>query len=96
MFDYTSRYYSLANATYTAPGGREVAYKLRRFLPPGASLPLLAEVTVMQGERLDLVAYRTLGDPLQFWRIADANDAVSPFDLEQPSGQILRVPVPQP
>ena len=49
-----------------------------------------------QGERLDLVAYRTLGDPLQFWRIADANDAVNPFDLDEPSGQILRVPVPQP
>lgn len=95
MFDYTSRYYNLANATYTAPGGREVAYKIRRFLP-AAALPLLAEVTVMQGERLDLVTYRTLGDPLQFWRIADANDAINPFELEEPPGRTLRVPVPQP
>lgn len=96
MFDHTSRYYQIADATYTTADGREVAYKRRRFLPPGASLPLLAEVTVAQGERLDLVAFRTLGDPLQFWRIADANDAVNPFDLEEPSGQTLRVPVPQP
>jgi hypothetical protein len=96
VFDYTSRYYQIGEATYTAADGREVAYKRRRFLPPGASLPLLAEATVAQGERLDLVAFRTLGDPLQFWRIADANDAVNPFDLEEPSGQTLRVPVPQP
>jgi hypothetical protein len=96
VFDHTSRYYQIADATYTTADGREVAYKRRRFLPPGASLPLLAEVTVAQGERLDLVAFRTLGDPLQFWRIADANDAVNPFDLEEPSGQTLRVPVPQP
>ena len=96
MFDHTSRYYQIADATYTAADGREVAYKRRRFLPPGASLPLLAEVTVAQGERLDLVTFRTLGDPLQFWRIADANDAVNPFELEGPSGQTLRVPVPQP
>ena len=96
MFDHTSRYYQIEEATYTAPGGREVAYKRRRFLPPGASLQLLAEVTVAQGERLYLVTFRTLGDPLQFWRVADANDAVNPFDLEEPSGQTLRVPVPQP
>ena len=96
MFDHTSRYYQIEGATYVAPDGREVAYKRRRFLPAGGSLPLLAEVTVAQGERLDLVAFRTLGDPLQFWRIADANDAVNPFDLEEPAGQTLRVPVPQP
>lgn len=96
MFDHTSRYYAIEEATYAAPDGREVAYKRRRFLPPGESLPLLAEATVAQGERLDLVTFRTLGDPLQFWRVADANDAVNPFDLEEPAGRTLRVPVPQP
>lgn len=96
MFDFTSRYYTIENATFTTPDGRTVAYKRRRFLPSGNTLPLLAEVTVMQDERLDLVAFRALGDPLQFWRIADANDAMDPFDLVEPSGQRLRVPVPQP
>lgn len=96
MFDHTSRYYQIADAIYTAADGREVAYKQRRFLPPGASHQLLAEVAVAQNERLDLVTFRTLGDPVQFWRIADANNAVNPFDLEQPTGQTLRVPVPQP
>lgn len=96
MFDFTSRYARIENAQHTMPDGRVVAYKRRRFLPAGESLPLLAEVRVAQGERLDLVAHRTLGDPLQFWRICDANDAINPFDLVEPEGQTLRVPAPQP
>jgi hypothetical protein len=96
MFDFTSRYARIENVQHTMPDGRLVTYKRRRFLPPGESLPLLAEVRVQQGERLDLVAHRTLGDPLQFWRICDANDAINPFDLVEPEGQTLRVPVPQP
>lgn len=96
MFDYTSRYYATPRATHTTARGRELAYVTRRFLPRGASLPLLAELTVRQGERLDLVAHRSLGDPLQFWRIADANDAVDPFDLVAPEGRALRIPVPKP
>jgi hypothetical protein len=96
MFDFSSRYYAIENTTFTTAEGRTIVFKRRRFLPQGGALPLLAEVTVMQDERLDLVAVRTLGDPLQFWRIADANDAMDPFDLVEPSGQRLRVPVPQP
>jgi hypothetical protein len=96
MFDYTSRYARIENAQLTTADGRLVTYKRRRFLPPGESLPLLAEVEVRQGERLDLVAHRTLGDPLQFWRICDANDAINPFELVDPERERLRVPVPQP
>jgi hypothetical protein len=95
MFDYTSRYAKLETATFTTSGGETVAYVRRRFLPPGETLPLLAEVVLMPGERLDLFAFRTLGDPLAFWRIADANDAANPFDLEL-AATPLRVPVPQP
>lgn len=96
MFDFTSRYYKIEDAQFTDANGRAVAYKKRRFLPQGETLPLLVEVTVLQGERLDLVTNRTLGDPLQFWRIADANNAMNPFDLVEPPGETLIVPVPQP
>ncbi|HRW45944.1 MAG: hypothetical protein KIT77_12170 [Caldilinea sp.] len=96
MFDYTSRYYTLPTATVETSTGREIVYVARRFLPHGDEMPLLVEVVVAQHERLDLVTHRTLGDPLQFWRIADANDAMNPFDLVEPDGQRLRVPVPQP
>jgi nucleoid-associated protein YgaU len=46
-------------------------------------------------DRLDLIAARTLGDPLLFWRIADANLALDPFDLVEP-GRALTVPLLRP
>jgi hypothetical protein len=95
MFEPTSRYYALETATYAAPDGRVVAYKRRRFLPQGEGMPLLVEVTVTGGDRLDLIAARTLGDPEQFWRVCDANDAMNPLDLTAELGRTLRVPVPQ-
>jgi hypothetical protein len=95
MFDPTSRYAALETATLTGPDGRLVAYKRRRLLPRGADLPLLVEVTVGQGDRLDVLTARTLGDPEQFWRVADANDAMNPAQLTAEEGRVLRVPVPQ-
>lgn len=96
MFTFTSRYDPLETVTLAAPDGRVISYKRRRFLPRGASLPLLVEVIVTEGERLDLVTARTLGDPEQFWRVADANDALNPSDLTAEVGRRLRVPIPQP
>jgi len=95
MFAPTSRYDSLKTATYKTPDGREVTYVLRRFLPAGDDLPLLVEVTLTEGDRLDLIAARTIGDAEQFWRVCDANDALNPADLTTEPGRILRVPVPQ-
>lgn len=96
MFDPTSRYFPLETAILTTPDGRSIAYKRRRFLPRSEDLPLLAEAAVAQGERLDLFTARALGDPLQFWRICDANDAMDPLELVTEPGRRLRVPVPQP
>lgn len=95
MFESTSRYYTLENATLTAPDGRVIAYKRRRFLPDGKNMPLLVEVTVTEGDRLDTITARTLGDPEQFWRICDGNNTMNPFELTAEPGSIVRVPVPQ-
>jgi len=95
MFDTTSRYYTLETATHTRSDGREITYVRRRFLRQGENLPLLVEVTVSDGDRLDLITARTLGDPEQFWRVADANNAMNPFDLTAEPGETLRVAVPQ-
>lgn len=95
MFEPTSRYANLKTATYTAPDGREITYVRRRFLPQGESQPLLVEVTMTDGDRLDLITARTLGDPEQFWRVADANNAMNPVDLTDEPGQTLRVSMPQ-
>jgi hypothetical protein len=95
MFEHTSRYYNIETSTFTTLEGRTIAYKRRRFLPQGNDLPILVEVAVTQGDRLELITARTLGDPEQFWRIADANNAMDPFDLTATPGYRLRVPVPQ-
>ncbi len=95
MFEPTSRYASRETATYTTPEGREVTYVRRRFLPQGDHLPLLVEATVTDGDRLDLITARTLGDPEQFWRVCDANNAMNPSELTAEPGAILRVPIPQ-
>ena len=97
MFDQTSRHASLGTATYVfpAPDGRPVTYVLRRFVPDGRLIPILGQRTVQQGDRLDLITAQTLGDPLQFWRVADANIAMRPDDLVAEPGVMLRIPVPQ-
>jgi len=94
MFDSDSRYADIEDAVLVTPDGREVSYKRRRFLPQGAKLPLLVEVTAREGEHLDLVTARTLGEATQWWRVADANNAMHPEDLETP-GRTLRVPLPR-
>jgi hypothetical protein len=96
VFDFTSRYEAIETAVYVAPDGREIPYKRRRFLPQGEELPLLVEVTVIQGDRPDLVSARTLGVPEAFWRVADANNAMDPFELTREPDRRLRVPQPQP
>lgn len=95
MFDHMSRYYDIQVATLTLPDGRTVSYVRRRFLPPGNDLLLLGEVAVEQGERIDLLAHRTLGDSLAYWRICDANNAMDPMALTERAGRRLRVPLPQ-
>jgi len=96
MFSPTSRYARIATATLTDSSGRQVAYVRRRFLPRSQDLPLLVEVTITQGDRLDQIAARTLGDPEQFWRACDASNAMNPVDLSEPIGRKIRVPIPQP
>ena len=95
MFSTNSRYHSLHKAMHTTADGRTVAYVRRRFLPPAETMPTLAEVTVTDGDRLDLITARTLGDPEQFWHVCDANNAMNPVSLTAEAGRKLRVALPQ-
>jgi hypothetical protein len=95
MFDPTSRYYTIETATHVAEDGREVAYKRRRFLPRADELTVVAEITLTQGDRLDLIAARLLGDAEQFWRVCDANAALNPFELAAEPGRVVLVAAPQ-
>jgi hypothetical protein len=94
VFESKSRYYALEQAKFTSTDGKVIVYVRRRFIPSAEGMPVLAEVAVIQGDRLDLIAGRTIGDPEQFWRICDANNAMNPFDLAA-VGRTLKVPIPQ-
>ena len=97
MFPVTSRYYGIDIATLDLPDGRTVSYLRRRFLPDGTKAIVLAKHTVAQGDRLDNVTARYLGDPEQFWLVCDANNAMRPDDLvaESQIGHVLNIPLPQ-
>lgn len=95
MFDPSSRYYSIPVGTWVREDGTEIRYVRRRFLPRGETLATLAEVPFTDGDRLDLIAARTLGDAEHFWRICDAENALHPSRLEDEPGRVLRIPIPQ-
>jgi len=94
-FPPTSRYYGIETATLTAPDGRTTIYLRRRFLPDPSRFATLLEHQVTEGERLDNIAAKYMDDPEAFWRIADANSAMRPQDLTEPSGRRLRITLPE-
>jgi hypothetical protein len=98
MFDPTSRYYGIETARLTVTDedgqSRLIAYKRRRFIPPADGQTTLLEHTVSQGERLDQLTARYLGDPTQFWRVCDANNVLQPIELEA-SGRVVKIALPQ-
>ena len=90
-----SRYYGVGTSSYTAPDGTSHAYLQRRFLPDPASMQVLQQVQVTDpSQRLDNLAAAALGDPLQYWRICDANWILQPASLIQ-AGQTVRIALPQ-
>lgn len=89
-----SRYHDIEVATLELPDGGRIAYVRRRFVPPPSSFALLREHVVRAGERLDTITALQLGDPEQFWRIADANDAIAPEQLTDEPGRRLRITLP--
>jgi len=92
VFEPDSRYADLPTATHTTVDGRQIVYVTRRFLPRAAALVPIGRVLVTEDDRLDRIAARTLGDPLQYWRICDANEAMNPDELVRRSGSALLVP----
>lgn len=89
-----SRYAHSAQLTRYDAAGRLVRYLAPRILPLRSVAPggTSTQVKATEVHRLDLVAYRTLHDAEQAWRIADANAAMDPFDLCQWAGTIVQLP----
>ncbi|PWT87674.1 MAG: hypothetical protein C5B56_10020 [Proteobacteria bacterium] len=95
MFPITSRYYNIPTGKYEAPDGRTIVYLTRRIVPPPERFNTLLLHTVVDGQRLDQIASQFLGDPEQFWRIADANNAMQPEDLTGTPGSTIRITLPE-
>jgi hypothetical protein len=99
MFDATSRYFGLATGELTvvdADGNaRVLGYVRRRLVPATPPAPAPLRHPVVQGERLDHLATRYFGDPMQFWRICDANDALRPEALIEEPGRLVDIPLPR-
>ncbi len=99
MFDTGSRYYKIDDVTLSVKdtGGREriIVYKRRRFVPSSEGTTTLVEHTVIQGERLDNITARYLGDPLLFWQVCDATLILNPDELTSESGRLIKIAMPR-
>jgi hypothetical protein len=96
LFDPTSRYFSLKDLKYMLPGkgnsnNRVVTYKERRFIPSATQIDIVQEVIVGAGQRLDNIAFHTIGDPEQYWRIGDSNEAMHPLEMTAEPGKRLYI-----
>jgi hypothetical protein len=94
-FSPTSRYYGFETLQIKRIDGLTVAYLKRRFLPQPEKFFQLEEHIVTDNERLDNITAKHLGDPEQFWRVADANRAMRPEELTEETGRRLRITLPE-
>lgn len=99
MFNSTSRYYNIKIATVDMPNGdgttRTVRYVQRRVIPhPDYGLTII-EHTVVEGDRLDNITARYLGDPTEFWLVCDANNILRPNDLTDTPGRVIKIALPR-
>jgi hypothetical protein len=95
LFPPTSRYHGIDTTTIETPEGKTIVYLRRRFLPSPDNFALLQEYVVTQGNRLDNITAKFLGDPEQFWRVCDANNAMRPDELTETIGRTLRITLPE-
>ncbi|HEX8620586.1 MAG TPA: hypothetical protein VF718_01305 [Allosphingosinicella sp.] len=88
-----SRYASAAQLSHAPADGEPVVYLAPRLLPfPESFSPVLTQ-RVTDSDRLDLLAWKNLGNPQLSWRIADANRAMHPGALPGAPGDTVIIPV---
>ena len=94
-FPPTSRYFGIETATIETRDQKSYAYLKRRFVPGPERFATHHEQLVVQGDRLDNITARYLGDAQQFWRVCDANRAMRPEELTEELGRRLRITLPE-
>jgi nucleoid-associated protein YgaU len=91
----SSRYSGIETALLETPDGRVTIYLRRRFVPPASRFTTRQLHRVVQGDRLDRLSAQYLGDPLLFWRIADANNAMRAEAIVEHPGRLIRIAMPE-
>jgi hypothetical protein len=94
-FPAASRYFQIETAKWQTPEGKTIVYIRRRFLPPADRFEQILEHAVVQGDRLDNITAHYLGDPEQFWRVCDANNAMQPDELTETIGSKIKITLPE-
>jgi hypothetical protein len=77
----SSRYYGTQTLQFTLPDGTPVMYLARRIVPQPTIYTATQHYVIVDGDRLDNLAARFLGDPLLYWMICDANGKTDPDEL---------------
>jgi nucleoid-associated protein YgaU len=88
-----SRYYGAAVEELTLPDGTVIRYLARRIVPSPSVYPATASYVVTDGDRLDNLAQRFLGDPALYWMICDANGVTDPDELTAQPGRAIVIPL---
>lgn len=94
-FPPNSRYHGAGTAKLATVDGGTIVFLKRRFVPAPEEFVLIQEHSIVQGDRLDNLAAKYLGDPEQFWRLCDANGAIRPDELTETIGTTVRITLPQ-
>ena len=88
MFLDSSRYARVPAETAETADGRKVTAIRLRPLPPVTGEPY----SVIEHDRLDLLAQARYADGTRFWHIADANTALDARELTDETGDVIAVP----
>jgi hypothetical protein len=94
-FPVTSRYHGLGTETKKADNGDTIVYVKRRIVPKPERFSMIREHSVLQDDRTDNIANKYLSDPLQFWRICDANGVLHPDEMTDTPGKRIRITLPE-
>ena len=95
LFTINSRYYTVETTQLTTADGKTIVYLRRRRIPQPEDFFTLQEHRVIESDRLDNITARYLGDPEQFWRLCDSNNAMQPDELTQEVGSVISITLPE-
>jgi hypothetical protein len=89
----SSRYLGTPIEMLTLPDGTQVAYLQRRIIPQAQIYASVQNYSVVDGDRLDNLSFRFLGDSILYWMICDANAASDPDSLTNQIGSTILMPL---